>query len=171
MTRGSLLLVCCLGLGCARSRPPVVPTPAELAADTVRATLLAAMVDEPRNKEWRVVKEAFPRFRPTTSVAAVIAFLIDTTGTPEVETMSVFGIRGDSGFAKAVCETIPRVRFTAPEGSRRRSLLLVPFTSFRGNQMPGEFLKLPQTSYEKLENMSTAERRDFLLDKGCRRYR
>jgi hypothetical protein len=88
-----------------------------------------------------------------------------------VESLSLVEVQGDSAFAKSACKVIPRLHFTAPPGSRERSMLVVPFTYFPGPSMPVDFLALPESSRTRLENMSTVERRDYLLGKGCRRFR
>jgi hypothetical protein len=171
MIRRAIVLILIVGAACTSAKPAAAPTPVELAGDTVRATLMAAMVDEPPNPAWSAVRPLFPAGRRGRPGAAVLAFLIDTTGTPEIETLSLIDVRGDSAFAKNACAVIPKLRFAAPPGSRQRSMLILPFTYFAGPEMPAEFFELPEATRAKLENMSTVERRDFLLDKSCRRLR
>ena len=47
--------------------------------------------------------------------------------------------------------------------------MLVPFVSFEP-PMPTRYEGLYPGIKEKFEKMSTVERRDFFVDKGCRRY-
>jgi hypothetical protein len=157
-------------LGCAGPVSLRAPTPAELAADTARATLVAALLDEPM-EPFQVLKPVLPRpqGRSDRNSAVVLAFTIDSMGRIDPATMSVVEMWGDLSFARAACAEVPRTQI-APLGKPGPILAFVPFIHFR-NEMPPEFAGIYKTARARLEKMTTVERRDFLLDKGCRRYR
>lgn len=160
-------------LGLAACAGPVSlrpPTPAELAADTARATVIAALLDEPM-EPFQVLKPVLPRpqGRQGRNSAVVLAFTVDSMGKIDPATMTVVELWGDLAFARAACTDVVRTEI-APLGKPGPILAFVPFIHFI-NEMPPEFAGLYKTARAKLEKMSTVERRDFLLDKGCRRYK
>ena len=161
-----LALVCCMA--CGRRQASVSPKLTGLAADSARSTLIAALIDAPP-ETLRVITPMFPEGTHGRTAAAVIAFTVDSIGKPDPSSMTIVHAEGDASFPRKVCAMVPRVRFALP-ASRGPSLIIVPFTSF-SPPMPAAFETLYQRVHTRLENMSTVERRDFFLNRGCRRYR
>jgi hypothetical protein len=142
--------------------------PSDPAADTARATLIAALVDAPPELLTVVGSPTMPRGRPGRTAAVVLAFIVDSMGRIDPESMTIVHREGDVAFARRACEEVPKTRF-APLGKPGPVLGLVPFISF-SNSMPPEFMNLPRRARTTLENMSTVERRDFLLNKSCQGF-
>lgn len=151
--------------GCGGSRAQLVPTPSELAADTVRATLIAALLDGPI-ETGRVGKPVFPRSTGVRPSGVVLAFAVDSAGKTDPTTITVVQVIGDSLYARRACDVIPRVRYS-PLKNGGPALGFAHFFTFT----PGETTDLRLITKEQLEALSTVQRRDFLLDKGCRRLR
>ena len=163
-----VVFVVAVALAACMPNPALPPTPAQLSADTVRATLIAALIDAPP-ETLQVVRHSFPRGYGRTA-SAIMAFTVDRTGKPMPETMTILSVEGDSGFARETCGSVPELRF-APPPSGGPTLMLVPFVTFREGSPPPEGTTTYREMKEKLENMSTVDRRAFLLDKGCRLFR
>ena len=163
-----VLLAAALAL--AACRPSVQPSPADrAAADTARATLIAALIDAPP-ETLQVVKQVFPRGNGQTMLA-MVAFTVDSIGKPMPETVTIVDFLGDSAFADAVCGAVRQMRFE-PSPNGGPTLTMLPFMSFSSvNGPPPGFDTFYRQTRAKLENMSTVERRAFLLDKGCRRFK
>lgn len=167
MTRVRVLaLACCMA--CGGQQASVSPKPSELAADSARSTLIAALIDAPP-ETLRVITPMVPRGTPGRSAAAVIAFTVDSAGKPDPSSMTIVHAEGDPSFPKKVCATVPQVRFVPP-ASGGPSLDIVPFISF-SSPMPAAFDTLYRGVRTRLEKMSTVDRRDFFLNRGCRHYR
>ena len=151
--------------GCGGSRAPLVPRPSELAADTVRATLIAALLDGP--PETGIVgKPVMPRSTGVRPSAVVLAFAVDSTGKPDPTTITIVQVVGDSLYARRACAVIPQTRYT-PLSTAGPALGFAHFFTF----VPGQTTELRLITKAQLESLTTIQRRDFLLDKGCRRVK